>query len=87
LVFAEGEHAESLDAQRYTPFGINFLYAYGCDTISQQPIEQPRKPFPFKYNAWEKNVSTDGIFRGVWGCVGGYQIWSHVVETPGTNSR
>jgi hypothetical protein len=86
VAFDSGEQTPSLSPARYTKFGINFLYVYGCDTAPRTPVKQPpRKPLPYKYSEWEINVSTRGMFIGVWGLANGYQAWSHLVETPGTN--
>jgi len=87
LVFKDDNSGDTLDAKRLTPYGISFLIAYGCATADQTPIKDPRGTMHYKYSAWEKNVARKGTFTGVWGIVNGYQSWSHLITTEGTNSQ
>jgi hypothetical protein len=88
LVFSAAANDSMLDGARYTPYGINFLYAYACSSANQMPKSPAlQRKLHYKYSSWEMNVSTRGQFRGMWGEVNGYQTWSHEIRTPGTNSQ
>jgi len=86
LVFSGGEGITTLAAARITPFGIAKFTALACDSALQNPVSNPAV-LGYKYSEWEKNVATRGLFEGVWGVVNGYQTWSHLIKTPGTNTR
>jgi RHS repeat-associated protein len=86
LVFSAGEGETTLATARITPFGIASFVALACDTASQTPVNNSGV-LGYKYSEWEKNVATRGLFVGVWGVVNGYQAWSHLIITPGTNTR
>ncbi|MGO8700603.1 MAG: RHS repeat-associated core domain-containing protein, partial [Limisphaerales bacterium] len=86
LVFSAGEGETTLAPARITPFGIASFVALACDTASQTPVSNPGA-LGYEYSEWEKNVATRGLFVGVWGVVNGYQAWSHLIITPGTNTR
>jgi RHS repeat-associated protein len=85
--FADGD-ANALPAERYTPFGIAFLIAYGCGTASETanaPASIARSGY--KYSPWEKNVAVRGTFKGVAGVADGHSIWTLIVQAPGTNTQ
>jgi hypothetical protein len=91
LRFNNGSVNDSLAPSRLTPYGIAFLFAYGCSTADQQSLDSR---FPglgarmgYEYSVWEKNVSTRGWFTGVYGIVNGYQAWSEILNANGTNTK
>jgi RHS repeat-associated protein len=90
LVFKKGEgnQSDGLDGARYSRYGINFLYAYACSSAQRTPnTGRMLNALHYRYSPWERTVAIAGEFQGIWGEVNGYQVWSHLVSTPGTNSR
>ena len=86
LVFQGGEGNTSLDGRRFTKFGINFLYAYACSSANRNPNNQRmQRALGYALSPWERNVAARGVFKGIWGEVNGYQTWTHIIETAGTN--
>jgi hypothetical protein len=81
-----GEGNTSLDGRRFTKFGINFLYAYACSSANRNPNNQRmQRALGYALSPWERNVAARGVFKGIWGEVNGYQTWTHIIETAGTN--
>ncbi|MBQ7590292.1 MAG: RHS repeat protein [Verrucomicrobia bacterium] len=90
IVFKEAETSDevvSLAANRYTLYGISFLYAYGCGLASRFPVDPKHIKLGFLHSEWEYNVAKRGYFEGTWGDVTGYSTFERIINTPGTNYR
>jgi hypothetical protein len=79
---------DTLVPSRLTQYGIAFLDAYACDSAIEIPYPpQLAGVMGYVWSAWKKNVSTRGLFNGIYGAVNGCQAWSQQVSTPGTNTH
>ncbi|MDD4406072.1 MAG: RHS repeat-associated core domain-containing protein [Parabacteroides sp.] len=83
FVFKGGEETgTSLSSARYTKYGINFLYAFGCNLADETP---KHKSLGYNFSEWEVNVAKRGRFVGTWGEVDGHQTWDRMVFSGGAN--